>query len=455
MGIGAWLVASTAQAGLVDHVLVIRNLNSSVSQAVANDYMARRGASHVLDLRVQDAAESIVNETILFPEFQKSIEKPLKAYLAGHPGIDFILLTKGIPIRLDSSQGVSVSLDSYLASMDYDSLPGAIRITTSYRYHSFDPLGYYGTGWSNRFWNSRKRFSHAEFGGYLVTRLDGYSQADAIALTTRSLAAEAAMQAGKSPTGKFLLDEDPDFGQGLPGLQPFSILASDPPHRDTAFVSGESDYGDWNTDLALAADTLRAHAFPYLLDTTWTFQGHLNGLMGYASWGSNDHHFSQDAYATLGFDPGGIAETAVSTSARSFIPFDDGGQSRVADLIQGGVTGVKGYVNEPLIQAIASPSILFGRYTEGWTLAESFYAASNLVGWEDIIIGDPIARAYPSADPYDADPSQTTALAPRSPEAAAGAAKGSRHEPSGVFMLYRPGPGFLPVTVSGRIVTRH
>jgi hypothetical protein len=50
------------------------------------------------------------------------------------------------------------------------------------------------------------------------------------------------------------------------------------------------------------------------------------------------------------------------------------------------------------VQAVASPSILFDRYTRGWTLAESFYAASALVGWQDIVIGDPLARAYPSTN---------------------------------------------------------
>jgi hypothetical protein len=45
-----------------------------------------------------------------------------------------------------------------------------------------------------------------------------------------------------------------------------------------------------------------------------------------------------------------------------------------------------------LLQAIASPTILLDRYTRGWTLAESFYAASRFVGWEDIVIGDPLCQ---------------------------------------------------------------
>jgi hypothetical protein len=59
-----------------------------------------------------------------------------------------------------------------------------------------------------------------------------------------------------------------------------------------------------------------------------------------------------------------------------------------------GITGVKGYTDEPLLTAVASPSILFDRYTRGWPLAESFYAASRFVGWEDIVLGDPLCSPY-------------------------------------------------------------
>ncbi len=115
--------------------------------------------------------------------------------------------------------------------------------------------------------------------------------------------------------------------------------------------------------------------------------------MGYCSWGSNDPKFDLKTYQLLRFAPGGIAETAVSTSARTFLP-TTGGQSLIADLIHARVSGVKGYCDEPLLQAIASPSILMDRYTRGWNLAESFYAASRFVGWEDIVIGDPLCAPY-------------------------------------------------------------
>ncbi len=66
----------------------------------------------------------------------------------------------------------------------------------------------------------------------------------------------------------------------------------------------------------------------------------------------------------------------------------------MTDLIAHGLTGAKGYTDEPLLQAIASPTIVLERYTGGRTLAESFYAGSHFVCWEDVVIGDPLCCPY-------------------------------------------------------------
>ncbi len=92
--------------------------------------------------------------------------------------------------------------------------------------------------------------------------------------------------------------------------------------------------------------------------------------------------------------PGSIAETFVSTGGRSFTYGTTYGQSLIADLIRDGVTGIKGYVYEPFLDAIAHPDILFDRYTEGYNLAESYYMASNFLGWMDVVVGDPKLAAY-------------------------------------------------------------
>ena len=92
--------------------------------------------------------------------------------------------------------------------------------------------------------------------------------------------------------------------------------------------------------------------------------------------------------------PGSIAETFVSTGGRSFNYGTSYGQSLVADLIRDGVTGVKGYVYEPYLSAIAHPDILFDRYTDGYNLAESYYMASNFLSWMDVVVGDPKMAPY-------------------------------------------------------------
>ena len=98
----------------------------------------------------------------------------------------------------------------------------------------------------------------------------------------------------------------------------------------------------------------------------------------------------------MGWNPGALAETYVSTGGRSFTYGTGYGQSLVADLLMDGATGLKGYVYEPYLNAVAHPDLLFSRLTDGRNLAESFGAASELLlSWMDVIVGDP------KFDPYD------------------------------------------------------
>jgi len=399
-----------------DRVVVIRNANSPISRAVADDYARRRGVHNIVTVVCPDAATDPLDETIDLVTYQHDIEGPIRAFLGAHPGIDFIVLTKGIPIRLrGAGQGNGVewfSLDSHLATLGYDKIPGATRVDIEdpeYRagYLLFVHRTFRAQAWAARFWNSTIAFSHRRFGGYLVTRLDGYTEADAKSLTTRALQAEQAMSEGQKPQGEILLNVASKYGFTDKARQPYSILPSKLSPGEHGQITSEKDHlGDLNSDMQFATDVLKMRGVPVALESA-RFVGNRTPLIGYLSWGSNDPTFDSAIYHGLTFAPGALAETAVSSSGRTFLPSRPGEagipdqfiQSLIADLINQGVTGVKGYSDEPLVQAIASPSILFDRYTRGWTLAESFYAASALVGWEDIVIGDPLARAYPPAPP--------------------------------------------------------
>jgi uncharacterized protein (TIGR03790 family) len=92
--------------------------------------------------------------------------------------------------------------------------------------------------------------------------------------------------------------------------------------------------------------------------------------------------------------PGAIAETFVSTGGRSFNYPTNYGQSLVADIIRDGVTGIKGYVYEPYLDAIAHPDILFDAYTQGFSAGDSYYMASAYLGWMDTMVCDPKMSPY-------------------------------------------------------------
>lgn len=365
-----------------DRVLVIENVDSPVSKQIAQHYMSKRGIKKSLQVHCPDSAIAIANETMPFAQFKDAIEKPLKEFLAKDPQIDFIVLTKGVPIRLTGApvglNNSQPSLDSFIAALDYFDRPTTLKVT-------IDEGGWKGNCFVNNYFNSNERFSHAKHGGYLVTRLDGYTVEAALALVDNSIASDSA-----KPTGNFFLDAN-----GVADATDIAKVPQLPVKDGQTHMEMISNLAvkDWNADLLACANNLKTAGIPHELESTPKFIGGKENLMGYASWGSNDGQFDVNGYKALRFAPGAIAETAVSTSGRTFLP-TSGGQSLIADLIDARVTGAKGYCDEPFLPAIASPTVLFDRYSKGWTLAESFYAASRFVGWEDIVLGDPLAQPY-------------------------------------------------------------
>ncbi|HAY14863.1 MAG TPA: TIGR03790 family protein [Fimbriimonadaceae bacterium] len=325
-------------------VVVVINTKSPDSQAVGAYYMDKRGIP-------ADAAIHIAcppGEEISRTDFDVLIATPVREKIKQlGRRTDFVVLTQGVPIRIGDKWGPSV--DSMLAGV-----PSPIKPITTINAENVN-------GAVHPYFQADEPFNSDKYSMWLVTRLTGPTVADAKALVDRSLKAEA----GKGP---FLFDQAAN--------------------RNT------EDYARLQTRMSEAVANLNRRGFQAELDEKPAFAAPGQPLMGYVSWGSNDGAFRADVYRQIKFKPGAIAETFVSTSARTFGPAQ-GGQSLIADLIRGGVTGVKGYVSEPYTFAMADPQVLFDRYTRGYTLAESFYAASPILKWKDLVIGDPICRPYP------------------------------------------------------------
>jgi uncharacterized protein (TIGR03790 family) len=322
-------------------VLIVINETSQASKEIGVYYRVKRGVptSNVLFVNVPE------NEEISTADYQKKIETPVREIIRKQKGIDFIVLTKGVPIRLVEG---GFAVDAFLAAMDLGLQPIA-------KLEEADIMRC-----ANPYFEKDEPFSAAKFKMFLVTRLDGYTIEDAKKLVDNSLAA-------KPDKGPFFFDEADN-------------------RKGAGYVEMQKTLGD-------ASKALGSKGFESELEQTGVFKDPGAPVMGYASWGSNDGAFDLNAYKAIRFKPGALCETFVSTSGRTFLP-TSGGQSLIADLIANGVTGVKGYVSEPYTFALARPDILFPRYVSGRNLAESFYSASLVVKWKDVVIGDPLCSPY-------------------------------------------------------------
>ncbi len=322
-------------------VLVIVNSSDPESIRLGRYYSEKRGVPR----ENMVVLETTPSDEVRRAQFEKEIEAPVKAALAkAKTPIDYLLLIRGVPLRIREG---GYSVDSLLMSADVKTQPLPVGKDT------FEIA-------DNPYFGKTEPFSHAKFGFYLACRLDGYTFEDVRNLVDHSLAA-------KRSKGPFLLDQTP--GKRV------------------------QSYGELQSLMDKATDLLKAKGFSTIFDKELTFVGSPEPVAGYVSWGSNDNRYDVNVYHSLRFQPGAIAETFVSTSGRAFHPVTSG-QSLIADLIAQGVTGVKGYVSEPYLIAMAKPDLLFGRYTSGANLADSFYSASPAVHWKDIVIGDPLCAPY-------------------------------------------------------------
>lgn len=334
-------------------VLVVMNENSQESMKIAGYYLNKRKISRSNLVSIKTDSKDNISPT----NYKSLIEAPIKAALAKTPGIEYIVLTKGVPLRLVDEGGYSV--DAMLASHELkfapiEQTPGKFGITETDVEAAVKRC-------MNPYFGAKERFSHAKTGMYLVTRLTGYTVEDVFKLIDNSMNAKPS----KAP---IFLDSQPIFGPG-------------------------TGYYDMEKELLEAEQRLNAVGLNVYYEKTETFSNGREPLAGYASWGSNDKKFDPKAYSELKFVPGAIAETFVSTSGRTF-DRTQGGQSLIADLVAQGVTGVKGYVSEPFTFALCRPAIMFDRYYKGFNLAEAFYAATPIAKWKDLVVGDPLCRPY-------------------------------------------------------------
>jgi len=82
-------------------------------------------------------------------------------------------------------------------------------------------------------------------------------------------------------------------------------------------------------------------------------------------------------------------------------------------MIQGGVAGTVGPVNEPFLHSFPLPEEFFPLLLTGkWTLAECYWRTTTMISWRMILLGDPLYNPF-AANPQVATEKLPSGLAPR------------------------------------------
>ena len=363
-------IPGAAQAQSADNVLVVINEQSPASIAVGGHYVQARSIPRDQVVLLRAPTE----ETITSAEYGTTIETPIAQWMAKRGLQDrvlYIVLTKGVPIRIRGTGGINGSE----ASVDSE-------LTLLYRKMVGSPLAGRGRETNPYFLGDRpvadaQRFTRFSSDIYLVTRLDGYTVEEVLRLIDRGVA--------PARQGKVVLDQ----------------------RRQTIERTG----GDqWLADAGARLEVLAPGTA--VLDETKDLATTGGPVLGYFSWGSNDGANRQRG-AGLNFAPGALAGMFVSTDGRTFQEppsdwrpglsnkpagvFGSGSQSMAADLIREGATGVSAHVGEPYLDGTVRPQVLFPAYLSGFNLAESFYLAMPYLGWRNMVIGDPLCAPFRTA----------------------------------------------------------
>jgi uncharacterized protein (TIGR03790 family) len=362
----AWPAALAAQTGA--NVLVVINASSPDSLRIGEYYATARMVPDKNVVRIT----TITAEAIDRPDFERSIEQPIGSWLARHSLQDqvlYIVLTKGVPLRITGTSGrngTGASVDSELTLL-YRKLvgtrpPAVGRVDNPYFL-------------SEATVSEAKPFTRHVADIYLVTRLDGYTVEDAIGLIDRGRSALR--------TGSVVLDQ-----------------------------SGTPDrVGDrWLQEAAERLETIPGERV--VLERTAAPAASSAPILGYFSWGSNEPA-TRVRRIGLPFSNGALAGMFVSADGRTFsepkadwVPGTRPGpdaESLAGDLIREGVTGLAANVSEPFLDATVRPQVLFPAYLSGFNLAESFYLAMPALGWQGIVLGDPLCAPFRQAPIRRAD----------------------------------------------------
>ena len=341
-----------ANAQSAENIALVINDNSTASRTVGEYYAAKRNVPAANILRISASEDEEIDRA----SYNSTIEWPIRARISQQGLQDrilYIVLTKGVPLRIKGTPGrfgTLSSVDSELALL-YRRMTGEQVSPVG----AFDNPYFLGTAEIP----TARTFTHRDQDLFLVTRLDGYSVEDVIALIDRASAPAA----------------DGDI-----------VLATERPPR-VAAVS------DWMA--ATSARIAQQGTKSRVRMDTMVPPGTDRPVLGYFA---SSSQLNTTDPRTMVFAPGSLASRFADADARTFR--EPTAQRRTAsdlligDFIRAGATGAAGFVGDPTGGSIVRPDILFPAYLAGFNLAEAFYLSMPHLSRRAVVIGDPLCAPF-------------------------------------------------------------
>ena len=341
--------------------------------------------------------------TISFTDFETHIQARFRDCMDTLPNpdeIDYIVVTRGLPLRVDIDSGFHTSLQAMLQvgagtrtsdGAEIAGLPQALSGGTAYA-SVYNPLwpGSGGTGdftisnpSANQYTTAPKftqletqprafrRRNVSASGGYdlsgqmfLVSRLDGFDATDALDLVDRAVAAD-----GSFPEAPITCMAAADSARG----------ARDPECAYTIeMLQGAGIPAQWigTHDSALSGEEMSA----YLTGTT-SLQAAIDG-----------NTYVPGTFACNLTSFGAVPNNFVCDETGEVCPVSES-QTSIVRLVRAGVTGAHGTVAEPLNNSFPGAGMLL-LYTMGYGMIESAQMTQIYLYWQNLYLGDPLTSPW-------------------------------------------------------------
>lgn len=352
-----------------ERLVVIYNPTVSGSEDVARAYADLHHLSDGQLCGVPTAA----TETLAGADYEAFLDAVLECVDSQVPQVWYLVPVYGVPFKVsdrvtDLAYGTltTTSLDALLVfgskGLDYGR-----PFTNPYWKRGDSMSGSYGEAETFEDFIATRDSDY-----FLVSRVEGATAADAIALVDRFAEAEAAAAAGALDGVVYV---DGQYGDTPPATDDWG-----------SYESGEWDM--WGTKTIFE----ELGWYEVVWDGLATELGTDPSLtecpdaLYYAGWYSYYHY--NDCFTWVTGAIGGHLDSCSACDLR-------GGSSWSSGALMDGVTATFGAVGEPYVAGMPSYDQLFLYLTQGYTYGEAAYQSTRVANWMMVFVGDPLYRPYP------------------------------------------------------------